>query len=155
MYERDFHQAPVTRVAPTGAGAAELPTSDAKPAHFLTATPAPAFRSANEDRQNMQAVLDAVLRRFIVKGRLTVRWPDGHLTTYAGPDGSGPEASMSLADARTVRRLVQNPEIAIGEAYMDGTLTPLDSSPFDLLTVLVGNFAAGKGPGVTRLRRAV
>ena len=103
----------------------------------------------------MQAVLDAVLRRFIVKGRLTVRWPDGHLTTYAGRDGSGPEASMSLADARTVRRLVQNPELAIGEAYMDGKLTPLDSSPHDLLAVLVGNFAAGKGPGVTRLRRAV
>jgi cyclopropane-fatty-acyl-phospholipid synthase len=103
----------------------------------------------------MQAVLDAVLRRFIVKGRLTVRWPDGHSTTYAGPDGSGPEASMSLADARTVRRLVQNPELAIGEAYMDGTLTPLDSSPHDLLAVLVSNVAAGKGPGVTRLRRAV
>ena len=31
----------------------------------------------------MRAVLDQVLRRFIVLGRLTVRWPDGELTALA------------------------------------------------------------------------
>src|SRR5262249_40105878 len=68
----------------------------------------------------MQAALDAILRRFITLGRLTVRWPDGRLTTYAGPSGSGPEAGITLRDAATVRRLTLNPALAVGEAYMDG-----------------------------------
>ena len=72
----------------------------------------------------MQAALDAILRRFIVLGRLTVRWPDGRMTTYAGPPGSGPEAAITLRDAATMRRLVLNPALAVGEAYMDGGLIP-------------------------------
>ena len=72
----------------------------------------------------MQAALDAILRRFVTLGRLTVRWPDGRLTNYAGPPGSGPEAAITLRDATTVRRLVLNPAVAVGEAYMDGGLLP-------------------------------
>ena len=43
------------------------------------------------ERNAMRAVLDHVLRRLIVRGRLTVRWPDGKLTTYVGEPG--PEAA--------------------------------------------------------------
>ena len=85
----------------------------------------------------MQSLLDTFLRRFIVAGRLTVRWPDGRSTTYAG--APGPNASMALLDAATVRRLVLNPALAVGEAYMDGTLQPLDCSLYELLDVLVTN----------------
>ena len=85
----------------------------------------------------MQSLLDTFLRRFIVAGRLTVRWPDGRSTTYAG--APGPNASMVLLDAATVRRLVLNPALAVGEAYMDGTLQPLDCSLYELLDVLVTN----------------
>ena len=85
----------------------------------------------------MQSLLDTFLRRFIVAGRLTVRWPDGRSTTYAG--APGPNASMVLLDAATVRRLVLNPALAVGEAYMDGTLQSLDCSLYELLDVLVTN----------------
>ena len=68
----------------------------------------------------MQGTLDAILRRFVSVGRLTVRWPDGRLTSYAGPADSGPSAGIAIADARTVRRLVLNPTLAVGEAYMAG-----------------------------------
>ena len=71
----------------------------------------------------MQAALDAILRRFISVGRLTVRWPDGRLESYAGPAGSGPEAAITLR-SRDGRRLVLNPALAVGEGYMDGGLTP-------------------------------
>ena len=60
----------------------------------------------------MRAAFDAILRRVIMVGRLTVRWPDGRVTTYAGPPGSGPEAAFALRDAATVRRLVLNPAVA-------------------------------------------
>ena len=68
----------------------------------------------------MRGTLDAILRRFVVVGRLTVRWPDGQRTAYAGPAGSGPEAGIALRDARTIRRLVLNPTLGLGESYMDG-----------------------------------
>ena len=47
----------------------------------------------------MQGTLDAILRRFVCVGRLTVRWPDGQRTSYAGPAGSGPSAGIVIADA--------------------------------------------------------
>ena len=66
----------------------------------------------------MRGTLDAILKRFVCVGRLTVRWPDGQLTSYAGPPDSGPSAGIVIADARTVRRLVLNPRLEVGEAYM-------------------------------------
>ena len=85
----------------------------------------------------MRGLLDRFLRQFIVVGRLTVRWPDGSSTTYAGTPG--PDAAMALADAATVRRIMLNPALAVGEAYMAGGLMPLDCSLYELLDVLVTN----------------
>ena len=67
----------------------------------------------------MQAVLDRILRRLITIGELTVVWPDGSRTRYAGE--SGPSASFRLRDKQTIRRLVLNPALAAGEAYMSGS----------------------------------
>ncbi len=90
----------------------------------------------------MQATLDAVLRRFITMGRLTIRWPDGSSSTYAGPPNSGPEATIRLRDARTVRRLVLTPALGFGEAYMDGTLQPEGGGIETVLDVAVVNLMA-------------
>ncbi|MBS0560381.1 MAG: class I SAM-dependent methyltransferase [Proteobacteria bacterium] len=90
----------------------------------------------------MQAVLDAILKRFVRYGRLTVRWPDGRLSAYAGTE-PGPEAAMSLNDKATVRRLVLNPSLRFGECYMDGTLVPLDCTIYDLLDVIALNAVEG------------
>ncbi len=81
----------------------------------------------------MRGVLDTFLRRFIQAGRLTIRWPDGSSTTYSGIPG--PEAAMVLMDAATVRRIVLNPALAVGEAYMDGGLQTVDCSIYELLDV--------------------
>lgn len=85
----------------------------------------------------MQAVLDGILRRMVTVGRLTVIWPDGRHTVYAGEDG--PSAVMRLRDHRTIRRLVFNPALALGEAYMSGGLSVEDSGIHDLLDVLLLN----------------
>ena len=104
----------------------------------------------------MQPVLDAILRRFVTLGRLTVCWPDGRLTTYAGPSGSGPEAGLAILDRRTVRRLVLNPLLAFGEAYMDGTLTPIECGIYDLLElVAVNRMANDTGHPVAHIRTMV
>src|SRR5271166_4103897 len=101
----------------------------------------------------MQAALDAILRRLITVGRLTVRWPDGRLTTYAGPAGSGPEATITICDQRSVRRLVLNPELMLGETYMDGGLVPDANGIYNTLDLLVANVMTNaNGHPVARLR---
>ena len=102
----------------------------------------------------MQLALDLFLRRFITVGRLTVEWPVRRTQTYAGPTGSGPEARVALRDRRTVRRIELNPELGVGEAYMEGGLAPLDGTIHDVLAVLVANLRANpNGVPVTWLRR--
>ena len=104
----------------------------------------------------MQGTLDAILRRLVCKGRLTVRWPDGQRTSYAGPVDSGPTAGVAIADARTIRRLVFNPTLAVGEGYMDGGLTPDGCGIYDVLDVLALNVMANAtGHPVARLRSAL
>ncbi len=101
----------------------------------------------------MQSVLDSILRRFIVIGRLTVTWPDGRTSTYSGPPGSGPAAGLALANGRAVRRLVLNPLLALGEEYMDGNARPADCSLYELLDVLMLNLDANtRGHPIARLR---
>ncbi|HET6238883.1 MAG TPA: cyclopropane-fatty-acyl-phospholipid synthase family protein [Acetobacteraceae bacterium] len=104
----------------------------------------------------MQPVLDAILRRVVTLGRMTVRWPDGRFTTYAGPPGSGPEAGIAILDRRTIRRLVLNPLLAFGEAYMDGALEPFDCTIYDALDVAAINLMANdKGHPVAHVRTKV
>jgi len=104
----------------------------------------------------MQPVLDAILRRFVTLGRLTVRWPDGRLTTYSGPPGSGPEAGLAIRDRSTIRRLVLNPLLAFGESYMDGSLIPLECSIYEALDVAGVNLMANeKGHPMAHLRTVI
>src|SRR3984957_2294767 len=101
----------------------------------------------------MQGTLDAILRRFVVVGRLTVRWPDGQRSSYAGPAGSGPEAAIAIRDKQTIRRLVLNPTLAVGEAYMDGGLIPDGCGIYDVIEVLALNVMANaEGHPIARLR---
>jgi len=100
----------------------------------------------------MQGTLDAILRRFVTVGRLTVRWPDGTRASYAGPEGSGPSAGIAIADAATVRRLILNPTLAVGEAYMAGTLIPDSCNIYDVIEVLALNVLANAtGHPIARL----
>lgn len=65
--------------------------------------------------------LHHMLCRMLQKGSLQVTLPDGQCHTYG--DGSGAPQSIHIHDLATARHLVLNPEMALGEAYMNGTLT--------------------------------
>lgn len=100
----------------------------------------------------MRVLLDRLLRRCIVTGRLQVIWPDGRVSVYTGHPGAGHagaehpgagpperEAKMMLGDWGTVRRLVANPALACGECYMEGGLEPVDCGIYEVLDVLISN----------------
>ena len=102
----------------------------------------------------MRALLDQILRRHVVNGRLTVHWPDGTLTPYNGL--TGPEAAFRLRDRAAIRRIALDPALALGECYMDGGLEPVGCSIHDVLTVLIGNHAqAPRETPVMRWRSAL
>ncbi|HET6182715.1 MAG TPA: cyclopropane-fatty-acyl-phospholipid synthase family protein [Acetobacteraceae bacterium] len=102
----------------------------------------------------MQSALSAILRRFITLGRLNVRWPNGTETAFSG--ARGPEAAITIRDGATLRRLILNPALSVGECYMDGGLLPEGCSIYEVLDVLVTNLAANAdGHPVARLRGAL
>ena len=81
--------------------------------------------------------LDRMLRQFVRTGSLEVMMPDGTAQTYG--DGSVPLITVRLANTAVVRHLVLNPELALGEAYMNGTLTIDENRLQELLALIVSN----------------
>jgi cyclopropane-fatty-acyl-phospholipid synthase len=82
-------------------------------------------------------LLDKILSGALHKGRLTVLWPDGTSSSYG--DGEGLTATVRLRDARTVRRILTNPALTVGETYMDEGLIPINGTIHDLLSMLMLN----------------
>ncbi|MDD2862043.1 MAG: class I SAM-dependent methyltransferase, partial [Acidiphilium sp.] len=85
----------------------------------------------------MRGMLNKLLARLIVYGELDVIWPDGTASHFAGEPG--PTATIAIHDDATVRRLAFGPGMALGEGYMDGTITPVDCSIYDVLHVLMAS----------------
>jgi len=85
----------------------------------------------------MRAMLDRILKQLVTDGEFGVIWPDGTSSRYGG--GPGAKARIAIADSRTVRRLVQSPGMELGEGYMDGRITPVDCTIYDVLHVLLAS----------------
>ncbi|MCW5725421.1 MAG: class I SAM-dependent methyltransferase [Maricaulaceae bacterium] len=87
------------------------------------------------------ALLDPFLRRFIRTGQFTLIAPDGRAHVYGAGE---PAVSIRVHDRRTLLRLALDPELTLGEAYMDGRLTvEAGGGVYELLSLLARN---RKGP---------
>ena len=80
-------------------------------------------------------LLATFLRRFIRNGSLTVTTAAGK--TYTFGDGSGPPVAVRFTSVKAQRSVLFNPQLRLGEAYMDGTLVVDRGSIGDLLAVLL------------------
>lgn len=69
----------------------------------------------------LQGVLARNLANLVRFGDLTITWPDGTSTRYG--DGTGPRIAAHIVDEGLLKRLMRNPELALGEGYMEGGLT--------------------------------
>ncbi|MCR8548788.1 cyclopropane-fatty-acyl-phospholipid synthase family protein [Salipiger sp. P9] len=90
------------------------------------------------------AVMDKMLRRLIVTGRLGITWPDGSQSSY-GP-GDGLEADVTLKDDGIVKELALRPVLALGEGYMDGRIDLPPEKLYDFVALLVRNQERGRMP---------
>ena len=89
------------------------------------------------------ATLDNMLARLVCVGRLTVEGPGRRKPRSFGPGKNGPHVTVRLEDEAMARRLVLHPELAVGEAYMDGTLTIENDDLHAFLELLTRNRRAG------------
>jgi cyclopropane-fatty-acyl-phospholipid synthase len=80
-------------------------------------------------------LLSIFLSRFIRHGSLTVTAASGNVYTFG--DGSGAPVAVRFANATAQRAVLLDPELRLGEAYMDGTLVVERGSVADLLEILM------------------
>jgi len=89
-------------------------------------------------------MLFARLLRYVVKyGRITVIDAHGHKHVIAG--ASGPSLTIRLHDPSLHWKLFINPNLYLGEAYMDGTFTVEDGDIHDFLAFATRNLEACGG----------
>ncbi len=83
----------------------------------------------------MDRLLLIFLRRFIRHGSFTVTTAAGN--TYTFGDGGGPSIAVRFTNAKAQRAVLLNPELRLGEAYMDGTFVLERGSIADALAILL------------------
>jgi cyclopropane-fatty-acyl-phospholipid synthase len=94
-----------------------------------------------------------LLRRIIRFG--TLRLADAGGRTWTFGDGTGKPVAIRLHDPRLHTKLALKPELHVGEAYMDGTLTLDEGDLYDFLLLATENLARIPEPPIMTAGRAV
>jgi cyclopropane-fatty-acyl-phospholipid synthase len=106
------------------------------PTHFL--------RRAFVSQWWLERVLGTIIRR----GTLRLRLPDGSIRRF----GHGhPGIAVAITDWNSLRRIVLNPDLAIGEAWMDETLVVEHGDIYGFLELCLSNSGTNTGFGLRRL----
>src|ERR1700728_4014738 len=86
-------------------------------------------------RQSLDRLLSIFLSRFIRQGSLRVTTATGKAYTFG--DGSGPPLAVRFTTAKAQRGALLDPELRLGEAYMDGTFVVEQGSIAAVLALLM------------------
>ena len=97
----------------------------------------------------MEKVLTAILSRLVSRGALTVVMANG--TELVFGDGTGEEVRVRFADKGAERLLFLNPELRVGELFMDGRLIVERGTIYDLLAVVLHGTSAMPRPLPVRI----
>jgi len=92
----------------------------------------------------MDRLLEFLLRRFVRRGSFRLTTARGSIITVG--DGSGPPVAVRFASKAAQRAVLLDPELRLGEAYMDGTLQMQEGSIADLLALVLGQSTNGMPP---------
>ncbi len=89
--------------------------------------------------------LSHMMKSFVRVGTLKIIDADGKVHVFSGKPG--PNVTMRLTDRSLYHKLVVNPELHAGEAYMDGRMSFEDSTLRDFLTLFsLNRLALGAYP---------
>ena len=105
-------------------------------------------------RQSIRAsvgmpLLQAIFRQIIRKGTLILIGPDGRLQHI----GHGtPFVTIRITNSNVIPKLLTNPDLALGEAYMNGALVIEGGNIYDFLDLCFANLGWSSGHWIRRLR---
>lgn len=85
----------------------------------------------------MERLLEQLLRRVIVHGALAFTTASGRTVRVGAAGPEGPPVAIRFTDHAAERGLILDPELRLGEAYMDGTLRVERGDIADLLDLLM------------------
>jgi cyclopropane-fatty-acyl-phospholipid synthase len=92
----------------------------------------------------MDRVLDLVLGSFIRRGMLRVTTASGKVIQFG--DGTGAPVAVRFTSRSAQWKVLVDPELAVGEAYMNGTLVVERGSIADFLALALSQDKSGKPP---------
>lgn len=100
-------------------------------------------------------LLISLLGRLINEGQLSVTFANGVVHAFGKParDGDNYQVSVTFHKADLPRKLIFNPELALGEAYMDEALTIEGDDVRGLMQLVIRNSERGHLPLTQRLAR--
>jgi len=97
-------------------------------------------------------MLGVILAELVEHGTLTFIWPDGKRRVFGA---GGPRATVRLHGRWTPWTIGLKPELAFGEAYMDGRLTVEEGTIADVLEILISNMGMRELPAAMRVWRVL
>lgn len=96
-------------------------------------------------------LLDHTMRGLIVDGRMELYFPDGTRRVYGRGDDMA--ITVRLHDPTLPRRIVLNPELAVGEGYVDQTLTVDGDDVYGMMALVLRNRHKGHTAAAMELNR--
>ena len=98
-------------------------------------------------------LLSHLLQSSVKQGSLTIIDADGKSHCFG--NGQGKAVTARLHDRSLHTRLFFNPDLAVGEAFMDGTLTIEKGDVYDFLDLCLSNLGWGAGHWLQDLLRSL
>ncbi len=90
-------------------------------------------------------LLQQVFRRIVKTGSLTYIDPKGRIHHFGGSNHE-PGVTIRVHDAATAWRMALNPNLAVGEAYMAGSLTIERGTLYDFMDLMLRNIGTAPIP---------
>ncbi len=94
-------------------------------------------------------LLDKLLVQFVKIGQLSVEYPNGTIIDYG--QRLDTKIQVKINSSRIFRRLFVNPDLTIGEAYMDGDLVIENNDIFGFLALITKNLTNQPDSWISRL----
>ena len=98
----------------------------------------------------MERLLEFVLRRFVRRGALRYTTAKGSVFTVG--DGTGTPVAVRFLTKSAEYGVLLDPEVKLGEAYMDGTFVVEQGTIADVLEILAIQTPDGAPPGWARIQ---
>lgn len=104
-------------------------------------------------RELARRKFEKLIAETIRDGALVIDDPGGQ--RYRVGNGDGQDVHVKITTWNCVFRLVTNPDLALGEGFMEGEIEMIQGSVYDLLEVITKNLGASEAAGMSRATRAL